>query len=182
MSEIIKKIRIGSTDYNVYDVRVPDNAEFTDTVYTHPTVGAQGTQGLYKIRTDAGGHVIDTTAVTSSDITPLITDATGNITALQNLVSQIQAELSDPTSANGLNSVLDTMQNVLNTSDIAVTNVTPAAYGTTPYLSVDNDGVLTFNPGTIVGGSASGTARFVTAGAQGSQGSEPAPEPEPEQG
>lgn len=179
MSEIIKKIRIGSTDYNLYDVRVPDNAVFTDTVYVHPTVGAQGTQGLYKIRTDAEGHVIDTTAVTASDITPLITDATGNITALQTLVNKIQAELSDPTSADGLNSVLDTMQSVLNTSDTAVTNVTPAAYGTTPYLSVDNDGILTFNPGTITGGTASGTARFVTASNQGNQGSQGS---EPEQG
>ena len=123
------------------------------------------TSDLYKLTIDAAGHITAATAVTPEDIAKYITTATDNITTLQTLVNNIKAELEDPTAAGGLTSVLDTMQAVLNTSANAVTGVNKAAYGTTPSLSVNESGVLSFNPGTIIGGTVSSTKSFVTSSA-----------------
>ena len=120
------------------------------------------TSGLYKLSIDAAGHITGATAVTDEDIAKYISGATDKITTLQTLVNKIKAELEDPSAEGGLTSVLDTMQAVLNTSANAVTAVTPAKYGTAPYLSVNESGVLSFNPGTITGGAASSTKSFVT--------------------
>ena len=49
---------------------VPSDAVFTDTVYTHPSHTAYAS-GLYKITTNALGHVTAATAVTKADITAL---------------------------------------------------------------------------------------------------------------
>lgn len=49
---------------------VPADAEFTDTVYTHPTFTAHG-EGLYKVQIDDEGHVSNATQVVKSDITDL---------------------------------------------------------------------------------------------------------------
>ena len=121
------------------------------------------TSDLYKVSIDAAGHITGATAVTSEDIAKYITNATENITALQTLVNNIKAELEDPSAAGSLTTVLDTMKDILNSSANAVTGVTAAAYGTTPYLSVNENGVLSFNPGTITGGTVSSTTPFVTA-------------------
>lgn len=118
--------------------------------------------GLYKVSIDAAGHITGATAVTNEDISKYIEGATTQITNLQTLVSKIKAELENPTSADGLTSVLDTMQAVLNTSANAVTSVTPAKYGEAPSLSVNENGVLSLNPGNITGGTASSTKSFVT--------------------
>lgn len=118
-----------------------------------------------KIKYDAYGHITGTEDVKSNDITPLIADATKQITTLQTLVNKIKAELENPSAEGGLTSVLDTMQAVLNTSANAVTGVNKAAYGTTPSLSVNESGVLSFNPGTIIGGTVSSTKSFVTSSA-----------------
>ena len=123
---------------------------------------AKTTSDLYKLTIDAAGHITGATAVTSGDIAKYITSATDNITALQTLVNNIKAELEDP-SATGLTSVLETMQDILNSSATAVTGVNKAAYGVTPSLSVNESGVLSFNPGTITGGTVSSTKSFVTA-------------------
>ena len=123
------------------------------------------TSDLYKLTIDAAGHITGATAVTNSDIAAYISGATQDISDLQDLVASIKSELEDPTAAGSLTTVLDTMQAVLNTSANAVTGVTAAAYGTTPSLSVDANGVLSFNPGTITGGTASGTKSFVTSSA-----------------
>lgn len=120
---------------------------------------------LYKLTIDAAGHITGATAVTNSDIASYISGSIDDISDLDALVKSIKAELEDPTAAGSLTTVLDTMQAVLNTSANAVTGVTAAAYGTQPYLSVDANGVLSFNPGTITGGTASGTKSFVTASA-----------------
>ena len=124
---------------------------------------AKTTSDLYKLTIDAAGHITGATAVTSTDIAKYITNATDNITTLQTLVNNIKAELEDPSAAGGLTTVLDTMQDILNSSATAVTGVNKAAYGTTPYLSVNESGVLSFNPGTITGGTVSSTKSFVTA-------------------
>ena len=121
------------------------------------------TSNLYKLTIDAAGHITGATAVTSEDIAKYITNATDNITTLQTLVNNIKAELEDPSAAGGLTTVLDTMQDILNSSATAVTGVTAAAYGTAPSLSVNSEGVLSLNPGTITGGTASSTKSFVTA-------------------
>lgn len=118
---------------------------------------------LYKLTIDAAGHITGATTVTSTDIAKYITNATDNITTLQTLVNNIKAELEDPSAAGGLTTVLDTMQDILNSSATAVTGVTAAAYGTAPSLSVNSEGVLSLNPGTITGGTASSTKSFVTA-------------------
>ena len=117
---------------------------------------------LYKLTIDAAGHITGATAVTPGDIAKYITTATDNITTLQTLVNKIKAELENPSAEGGLTSVLDTMQAVLNTSANAVTGVTPAKYGEAPFLSVNESGVLSLNPGTITGGTASSTKSFVT--------------------
>lgn len=124
---------------------------------------AKPTSDLYKLTIDAAGHITGATAVTSGDITDYISDATTQITNLQTLVNKIKAELENPSAAGGLTSVLDTMQAVLNTSAPAVTSVTAAAYGKAPSLSVNESGVLSLDPGTITGGTASSTKSFVTA-------------------
>ena len=124
---------------------------------------AKTSSDLYKITIDAAGHITGATAVTPEDIAKYITTATDNITTLQTLVNNIKAELENPTAAGGLTTVLDTMQDILNSSATAVTGVNKAAYGVTPSLSVNESGVLSFNPGTITGGTASGTKSFVTA-------------------
>lgn len=49
---------------------VPADAEFTDTVYTHPTFTPHGI-GLYKIKIDEEGHVAQAATITKSDITGL---------------------------------------------------------------------------------------------------------------
>lgn len=49
---------------------VPADAKFTDTIYTHPTA-KQLTAGLYKVTTDANGHITAGTAVAKVDITEL---------------------------------------------------------------------------------------------------------------
>ena len=49
---------------------VPVDAEFTDTIYTHPTYDSKAS-GLYKITVDPTGHVSATTVVQKSDITNL---------------------------------------------------------------------------------------------------------------
>lgn len=124
---------------------------------------AKPTSDLYKLTIDAAGHITGATTVTSTDIAKYITNATDNITTLQTLVNNIKAELEDPSAAGGLTTVLDTMQDILNSSATAVTGVTAAAYGTAPSLSVNSEGVLSLNPGTITGGTASSTKSFVTA-------------------
>ena len=121
------------------------------------------TSDLYKLTIDAAGHITGATAVTPEDIAKYISTATDNITTLQTLVNNIKAELEDPTAAGGLTTVLDTMQDILNSSATAVTGVNKAAYGVTPSLSVNESGVLSFNPGTITGGTVSSTKAFVTA-------------------
>lgn len=118
---------------------------------------------LYKLTIDAAGHITGATAVDPGDIAKYISDATTQITNLQTLVNNIKAELENPSAEGGLTSVLDTMQDILNSSANAVTGVNKAAYGVTPHLSVNESGVLSFNPGTITGGTASGTRSFVTA-------------------
>lgn len=123
------------------------------------------TSDLYKLTIDAAGHITGATAVTNSDIASYISGATEDISNLQDLVASIKSELEDPTAADSLTTVLDTMQAVLNTSANAVTGVTAAAYGIQPSLSVDSNGVLSFDPGTITGGTASGTKSFVTSSA-----------------
>lgn len=50
---------------------VPSDALFTDTKYTHPDATTISTAGLYKIKTNSGGHIISATAVAKSDITDL---------------------------------------------------------------------------------------------------------------
>lgn len=124
---------------------------------------AKTSSDLYKLTIDAAGHITGATAVTSTDIAKYITNATDNITTLQTLVNNIKAELEDPSAAGGLTTVLDTMQDILNSSATAVTSVTAAAYGTAPSLLVNSEGVLSLNPGTITGGTASSTKSFVTA-------------------
>lgn len=121
------------------------------------------TSDLYRLTIDAAGHITGAIAVTSEDIAKYITNATDNITTLQTLVNNIKAELEDPSAAGGLTTVLDTMQDILNSSATAVTGVTKAAYGKAPSLSVNESGVLSFDPGTITGGIASSTKSFVTA-------------------
>lgn len=135
-----------------------------DNHYTTNGFTAKPTSDLYKLTIDAAGHITGAIAVTSSDIAKYITNATDNITTLQTLVNEIKAELEDPSAAGGLTSVLDTMQAVLNTSANAVTGVDAAAYGRTPSLSV-KEGVLSFDPGTITGGTVSSTKSFVTSSA-----------------
>ena len=49
---------------------VPADAEFTDTVYTHPSYTAHNS-GLYKVTVDGTGHVSNAVAVTKVDITSL---------------------------------------------------------------------------------------------------------------
>lgn len=49
---------------------VPADAKFTDTIYTHPAA-KQLAAGLYKVTTDANGHVTAGTAVSKTDITEL---------------------------------------------------------------------------------------------------------------
>lgn len=86
---LIKKIQVGNQAYSVYDERVqkpvPADAKFTDTTYGAEkgislnngkfghsnSIGAQGTQGLYKISWDAQGHITGVTGVQKSDITEL---------------------------------------------------------------------------------------------------------------
>lgn len=149
------------------------NVPWTDTDTKVTSVGnhyktngftAKPTSNLYKLTIDAAGHITGATAVTSEDIAKYITTATDNITALQTLVDKIKAELENPSAEGGLTSVLDTMQAVLNTSANAVTGVNKAAYGRIPSLSV-NEGVLSFDPGTITGGTVSSTKSFVTSSA-----------------
>lgn len=127
-----------------------------------PTGFTAKTSDLYKVSIDAAGHITGATAVTNEDISKYIEGATTQITNLQTLVSKIKAELEDP-SATGLTSVLETMQDILNSSATAVTGVNKAAYGRTPSLSVNESGVLSFDPGTITGGTVSSTKSFVTA-------------------
>lgn len=62
-------------------ISVPAGAKFTDTVYTHPASSGGGSKaaGLYKIATDANGHVSAATAVAKEDIAALgvkVTDTT----------------------------------------------------------------------------------------------------------
>lgn len=52
---------------------VPENAVFTDTVYTHPNYEAKD-NGLYKITVDDTGHVVESIAVTKDDITAFVSD------------------------------------------------------------------------------------------------------------
>lgn len=52
---------------------VPENAVFTDTVYTHPSYEAKA-NGLYKIAVDDTGHVVESVAVTKDDITAFVSD------------------------------------------------------------------------------------------------------------
>ena len=113
------------------------------------------TSGLYKLTIDAAGHVTAATAVTSSDITPLISGATTDITNLQTLVNKIKAELENPSADGGLTSVLDTMQDILNSSAKAVTGI---KY-TKQTLSVNSEGVLSISDGNVT----TSTADFVTA-------------------
>ena len=49
---------------------VPNNAKFTDTIYTHPT-NQNYSSGLYKITVDSLGHVVSAVAVEKGDITAL---------------------------------------------------------------------------------------------------------------
>ena len=107
-----------------------------------------------KIKYDAYGHITGVANVESSDITPLISGATADITELQTLVNKIKAELEDP-SSDGLTSVLETMQNILNSSANAVTGITYAKQT----LSVDANGVLSISDGSVT----PTTAAFVTA-------------------
>lgn len=58
-----------ATTYTL-NASVPENAKFTDTVYTHPSYTAK-TSGLYKVTVDSTGHVSATSAVVKSDITDL---------------------------------------------------------------------------------------------------------------
>ena len=134
--------------------------------HSNTAITAVTDEAVFKrIKYDAYGHITGTEDVRSSDITPLIIDATTQITTLQTLVNKIKAELENPSAEGGLTSVLDTMQAVLNTSANAVTGVNKAAYGTIPSLSVNESGVLSFNPGTIIGGTVSSTKSFVTSSA-----------------
>lgn len=107
-----------------------------------------------KIKYDAYGHITGVANVESSDITPLISGATADITELQTLVNKIKAELEDP-SSDGLTSVLETMQNILNSSSNAVTGITYSKQT----LSVDANGVLSISDGSVT----PTTAAFVTA-------------------
>lgn len=133
-----------------------------DNHYKTPGFTAK-TSDLYKLTIDDAGHITGATAVTSTDIAEYITNATDNITTLQTLVNNIKAELENPSAAGSLTTVLDTMQDILNSSATAVTGVTAAAYGKAPSLSVNESGVLSLDPGTITGGTASSTKSFVTA-------------------
>ena len=96
-----------------------------------------------KIKYDAYGHITGVANVESSDITEL-----------QTLVNKIKAELEDP-SSDGLTSVLETMQNILNSSSNAVTGITYSKQT----LSVDANGVLSISDGSVT----PTTAAFVTA-------------------
>ena len=125
------------------------------TTFKHTnSITAQQTDAVFKkIKYDAQGHITGVKDVEPGDITPLIADATGEITKLQTLVNNIKAELEDP-SATGLTSVLETMQNILNSSANAVTGI---KY-TKQVLSV-TDGVLSISDGGVT----PTTAAFVTA-------------------
>lgn len=69
-------VTFGEDGYSVKDsgftiaANVPANAKFTDTVYTHPS-GQELASGMYKITTDANGHVSAGTAIAKKDITDL---------------------------------------------------------------------------------------------------------------
>jgi len=52
------------------ETAVPSDAEFTDTIYTHPTF-TEHTIGLYKIVVNNEGHVTSVTPVAKTDITDL---------------------------------------------------------------------------------------------------------------
>lgn len=119
------------------------------------SITAQTANAVFKrIKYDAQGHITGTEDVRPGDITPLIAGATGEITKLQTLVNSIKAELENPSAEGGLKSVLDTMQDILNSSANAVTGI---KY-TKQVLSV-TDGVLSISDGGVT----PTTAAFVTA-------------------
>ena len=113
--------------------------------HSNTPITAVTTDAVFKkIKYDAYGHITGTEDVKSNDITPLIGGATSEITKLQTLVNSIKAELENPSAEGGLKSVLDTMQDILNSSAKAVTNITY-----TPQALSVTDGVLSISNGAV---------------------------------
>lgn len=99
-------VTFGENGYSVKDSgftiasNVPADAKFTDTVYTHPA-GQELASGMYKITTDANGHVSVGTAITKDDITGL-----GIPGAVPTKVSELTNDSGYQTAAN-VNSIVD---------------------------------------------------------------------------
>ena len=71
---------------------------------------------LYVTKMDSAGHIIGFQGAQSTDLLNILGEGTTDYTNLQNLVNSIKAELENPDSASGLNSVLDSITDVLGSS------------------------------------------------------------------
>lgn len=111
---------------------VPTNAVFTDTVYTHPSYTAYA-DGLYKITTNALGHVSSTTAVSKSDITTLGIPAQDTTYSAATTTVPGLMSATDKTKIDGISSGAQ----VNNISDTNATNLTGGNASTLHYHASD---------------------------------------------
>ena len=106
--------------------RVPANAKFTDTVYTHPTATAY-TSGLYKVTVDGTGHVTSATAVVKKDITDLGIPASDTNTVTTATDSGTGDVVTGVSATNGALTITKGNQTWANISD-KPTSFTPSSH------------------------------------------------------